>query len=317
MSGQDGKRPTINRKFPWAGRALHILFFSLLLLTAGHASAAGNPVHVEQQYPSGPWGLGVVIPENSRFNDGSRLSWAGVNAVSLEVTLPNISFSDYPTLVVESLMAADGSVMQIAAGIYPGNAQWLAYGWFIANVQAYPQSYDWVLNSSKPMMAAGASISLSISLSGGRWGYRIEDLTTHEVVTGEYAATVPPTLKVGDQEVFALESYTTSSFVFAHMGNLTLDAVRINGRKLQSGWYGYGSWDSRHNPLFVVGGLDPPSYISLQETDGGTLVWGYEQWSTSGSAQQSLPLGIVVGIVVTTGILASLAVCALRRRRHG
>jgi hypothetical protein len=131
------------------------LLFAVLLLTLSQTSATANPAQIEQQYPAGSWGIGVVIPENSRFTDGSRLSWAKVSNVSLEITLPNITFSDYPTLAVESLMAADGSVMQIAVGIYPGNSKWLGYGWFIANVGAYPQSYDWILNSSKPLYREG------------------------------------------------------------------------------------------------------------------------------------------------------------------
>jgi hypothetical protein len=235
----------------------------------------------------------------------------------MELTLPNITFSDYPTLAVESLMATNESVMQIAAGIYPGNSKWLAYGWYIGDIETYPQSYEWVLNSSKPEMAAGASVSLSIFLSRGRWQYRIEDLSTHEVAAGEYATTVPPNLKVGDQEVFALESYTTSTLVFANMGNLTLDALRINGRKIATGWYGYGSWDTRHNPLFVVGGLDPPSYITLQETHGGTLVWGYQQWPTSQPALlPSPPLTAIVGVVALTGVLVVTADYMTKRRRR-
>ena len=297
-------------------RALDISIFFLLLLTSSRTVAALASVHGEQ-YASGPWGLGVVVPENSRFTDGSHLSWGNVSSVAVEVTLPNITFSDYPTLAVESLMAADGSVMQIAAGIYPGNSRWLGYGWFIRDVQANPQSYDWVLNSSGPEMATDEAISLSISLFQGRWEYRIEDLSTHEVTTGEYAATVPPTLKVGDQEVFALESYTTSSVVFAHMGNMTLDALRINGRNIAAGWYGYGSWDTRHNPLFVVGGLDPPPYISLQPTDAGTLVWGYEQWSVNTQTQpESFPSDIVIGVVVLAGVLTLTTVYVIRRRRE-
>jgi hypothetical protein len=233
----------------------------------------------------------------------------------VELTLPDITLCDSPVLLVESLMAADGSVMQIAAGIYPGNSKWLAYGWFIRNVEAYPQSYDWVLNSSKPEMQAGEQVSLSIFLSQGRWRYRLEDMSTNEVTTGEYAATVPPTLKVGDQEVFALESYTTSTLVFAHMGNLTLNLLRINGRKIATGWYGYGSWDTQHNPLFVVGGLDPPSYMSLQTTNRGSIVWGYEQWATNEQTQpQSLPMTTVFSVVVLVGIVTATAVYMLMRR---
>ena len=290
----------------------------MLSLTVGNAPLLAE-TSATQQYSSGPWGLGVVIPENSKFADGTRLSWANVRDVSLEVTLPNITFSDYPVLAVESLMASDGSVMQVAAGIYPGNSEWLAYGWLIRDVKTYPQSYDWVLNSSKPEMSAGAQISLSISLSGDRWQYMVENLDTHEAVTGEYASTVPTSLKAGDQEVFALESYTTSTIVFARMGNLTLASLEIDGRNIVSGWYAYGSWDTHHNPLFVVGGLDPPTYISLQETSSGTLVWGYEQWSGSETSETpNLPLTSIVGVVALAfSLIAALAYVVRRTRRGG
>jgi hypothetical protein len=298
-------------------KALGVSLLALLLLTLCNTAAIVNAISAKQQYPSGPWGLGIVVPENSRFADGSHLSWAEVDNVSLEVTLPNITFSDYPTLAVESLMAADGSVIQIAAGIYPGNSKWLAYGWFIGNVEAYPQSYEWVLNSSGPEMAAGARISLSLSLVQGRWRYRIENLRTHEVAEGEYASTVPPKLRVGDQEVFALESYTTSTFVFAHMGNITLDALEINERNIVTGWYPYGSWDTRHNPLFVVGGLDPPTYISLQETPDGTLRWSYEQWSASKPTTPSnFPTPVITGIAILCGTLIPALFYVMRRRKR-
>jgi hypothetical protein len=316
LTGQDGKKRRDAREFSSINKAFSVSFFALLLLTSLHTSATANPAQTKQQYPTGPWGAGVVVPQGSRFTDGSLLSWANVSAVFVEVTLPNITFSDYPTYAVESLMAADGSVMQIAAGIYPGNSKWLAYGWFIADVDAIPQSYDWVLNSSRPEMTAGGPIALSISISGGRWWYRIEDLSTHDVASGEYAATVPPTLYVGDQEVFALESYTTSSVVFAQMGNLTLDALRINGRQIAAGWYEYGSWDPRHNPLFVVGGLNPPSFISLQVMNGKE-VWTYEQWSVSTQSQpQRFPLTAVVRVVALVGILLLTAAYVARKRRH-
>jgi hypothetical protein len=167
-------------------------------------------------------------------------------------------------------------------------------------------------------MSTGTPVSLSIYLSQGRWRYRIEDLSTHEATVGDYASNVPPSLKVGDQEVFALESYSTSNIVFAHMGNLTLDALRINGRQIAGGWYAYGSWDTHHNPLFVVGGLDPPSYISLQEGTDATLVWSYQQWS--GPAQeppQSSPLTILVAIPVLAAIVLLSIAYTIKRRAHG
>jgi len=306
----------------WKNAKMHndlgLLFFSVLLFASSHASAlVADFHHAEQQYPSGPWGLGVVVPENSMLAGGSRLSWANVSAVSVEVTLPNINYSDYATLAVESLMAADGTVIQIAAGIYPGDPMWLAYGWVIRNVQVYPQTYDWILNSSRPEMSAGASVSLSIYIAKGRWRYTIEDLNTSETASGEYAATIPTTLKTGDQEVFALESYTSSSIVFAHMGNMTLDALKINAKQIVSGWYGYGSWDTRHNPLFVVGGLDPPSYILLRQTNAQTLVWSYEQWSVSTETQpQNFPVTNIASVVSLIGILTLTVAYLIRRRRH-
>jgi hypothetical protein len=214
-------------------------------------------------------------------------------------------------------MAADGSVMQLAAGIYPNQTEWFAYGWYITHIQTNPQTYVWTLNSSKPKMTTGTPVSLSIYLSQGRWRYRIEDLTTHEATAGDYASNVPPSLKVGDQEVFALESYSTSNVVFAHMGNLTLDALRINGRQITGGWYAYGSWDTHHNPLFVVGGLDPPPYMSLQERTDATLVWSYQQWSGPAQATPQIsPLTILVGIPELAAAVVFLIVYTWKQRAH-
>ncbi|MGP8071181.1 MAG: hypothetical protein ACLP5V_14955 [Candidatus Bathyarchaeia archaeon] len=260
--------------------ALILLLFLLLTLIPLRAGSGVGAEPNQQHYPSGSWALGVVVPEGSQFADRGRLSWENATAVTAIVRLPNISFTDAPTLAVESVMASDGSVLQIAAGMYPNSTSWLAYGWYIGNLQAYPQSYDWVLNSSKPEMSAGASVSLSIYLSLGKWHYRIEDISTNETVSGEYALAVSPAVKVGDQEVFALESYSTSNGVFANMGNLTLDTLSINGRRVSGGWYLYGSWDMSHKPLFVVGGLEPPFYISLQQSGSTTFTWSYNEWET-------------------------------------
>ena len=91
-------------------------------------------------------------------------------------------------------------------------------------------------------------------------------------------------LKVGDQEVFALESYFASNVVFAHMGVMILKTLDINERKVSGGWYPYGSWGTSHKPLFVVGGLNPPSYISIGESENMTLEWTYQEWASSSQA---------------------------------
>ena len=65
-----------------------------------------------------------------------------------------------------------------------------------------------------------------------------------------------------------------------NMGNLTLDTLSVNGRRVSGGWYPYGSWDTSHKPLFVVGGLEPPFYISLQQSGSTTFTWSYNEWET-------------------------------------
>ena len=295
--------------------ALLILLILLLTLTPLRAGSGGDIEPNQQHYPSGSWALGVVVPEGSQFADGGRLSWENATAVSVIVRLPNISFTDAATLAVESVMSADGSVLQIAAGIYPNSTSWLAYGWYIGNLQAYPQNYDWVLNSSKPEMSPGTSVSLSIYLSQGKWHYRIEDMDTNETVSGEYAFLVSPAVKVGDQEVFALESYSTSNVVFANMGNLTLDSLSVNGRRVSGGWYLYGSWDMSHKPLFVVGGLEPPFYISLQQSGSMTFKWSYNEWETPQQPTPQTPvLPFLIAGLTLVAIVVPLAV--YEKKKH-
>ena len=246
----------------------------------------------------------MVVPEGSGFVDGGHVSWANATAVSVTATLPNISLTDYPLYAVESVMAADGSIMQVAAGLYPNSTRWLGYGWYIKNALAYPQNYLWVLNASKPTVASGASVSLSISLMQDRWRYSFEDLTTRESIAGDFPSSVPPVLKVGDQEVFALESYSASNGVFAEMGNLTLDTISINGRQIATGSYEYGAWQNRRIPLFIVGGLDPPPYISLQQSKDSKWVWSYAQWLEQRAPPSSSLLTVLVAVPLVVGISA-------------
>jgi len=289
--------------------ALPILLLLVLTLTSFRtASGVSRPAQNEQPYPSGSWALGVVVPESSQFAGGGRLSWENATAVNVVVRLPNMNFTDAPTLAVESVMAQDGAILQVAVGLYPNRTAWLAYGWYIRNLQAYPQSYDWVLNSSKPEMAPTSWVSLSIYFSSGHWRYRVEDLSTHDAISGEYAFDVPPALKVGDQEVFAFESYSTSNVVFANMGNLTLESLDVDGRKVSGGWYPYGSWDTTHKPLFVVGGLNPPPYISLGESENMTLEWGYQEWV---SPEQATPHNPVLTPIVAVPAIVALGITAL------
>lgn len=285
------------------------IIFLLLILLANHTviSAAQNPDQNREPYPSGSWALGIVVPENAQFSDGGLLSWQNASSITAVIRLANITYTDAPTLAVVSVMARDGLILQIAAGIYPNLANWRTYGWLVRGFLTNSKTYEWVLNASKPEMAVYAWVSLSIYLSSSRWRYRVEDLGKREVVDGEFPFDVAPSPKVGDQEVFALESYSTRNLVFDHMGELLLSSLSINGRNVSKGWYPYGSWDPSHNPLFVVGGLQPPSFISLQQSGNAALVWNYQQWTVPQRRQSydpALIAVIVAPILLAVGFIA-------------
>jgi hypothetical protein len=277
-------------------------------------NALGTVVN-DSSYPSGSWGLGIVVPEGSQLEGGGHLSWENASAITATIRLPNISYTDNTILAVLSAMASDGAVLQVAAGIYPNMSSWLAYAWFIRNPESYSQPYAWVLNSSNPEMAPGSWVSLSIYTSSNLWRYRVEDITTHQTVKGKFAFNITPSFRVGDQEVFALESYSYSNHVFEHMGSLVLSSLFVNGMRITKGEYYYADWDRSHNPLFVVGGLNPPSSISLHEFANGTIAWTYSQWTGSGeSLRVNWVLVTLAVLPVVVAITVSIAILTLRKR---
>lgn len=269
-------------------------------------------------YPTGSWGLGVVVPQGAEFENGSHLSWDTTKNVTVSVRLPDIRYTDDTIYAILSVMAKDGSVLQIAAGIYPNQTNWFAYAFIIRDVRAYPQSYTWVLNSSRPEMNAGAQITLSIYLFSDRWNYAIEDTNTHERVIGEYPSNAIPSMRNGDQEVFALESYSSSRNVFERMGNLSLTSLLMDGQQVMKDWYYYGDWDGVHNPLFVIGGLPPPSFISVEKMDN-TIEWSFTEWKGTAQRNPYSPLAmilIVIAVVVVITIAAIVFEVKTTRAEH-
>ena len=302
---------------------LTVLGFVAVLITAVMLpqAASGQTESASQgglaSYASGSsWALGAVVPNGAQLSGGARLSWEGVTNITARVTLPQINATDGTVLAVLSLMTGDGHVLQLAAGIYPQTERWLSYAWLITNIQATSQDYDWVINSSAPEMSPGDVITLSLSLSGV-WSYELGDVTTHQSVQGAFPAgeASPPT--AGDQEIFAMESYTENSSVFSHMGNLTLTSLTLDGQKVTQGLYFYSNWEGMGNPLFIVGGYtEPPSFMSIVNSDNGAVVWSYSGAWIGQPPSLTLPVS-----VVATGILAACLVAAavvfLRIRRTG
>lgn len=240
-----------------------------------------------------------------------------MNNVTAEVTLPNITAPDRNVYAVVSVMTDDGSVLQAAAGALPNRSVWLAFGWLVPGVDLPEPTYSWILNASEPAMAPGADISISIYLKSATWNLRVSDFASGTWTERAFPQGIATTLKPGDQEVFALESYSISGGTFRYMGNLTLQSLLLNGQKLESGYYSYSQWDPAHSPLFVVGssGTNAPSFISLEEAADGSLVWNYRVWGGNYDAEPGL---VGVGIVALIAAGFSLFVIAFRlgRRRN-
>jgi hypothetical protein len=176
------------------------------------------------------------------------------------------------------------------------------------------QKYEWVLNATRPVMAPGSTLSLSIFLTGGMWNYRLTEVGSNVSFTGEYTDETATSLKAGDQEVFALESYTFDGDILTHMGNTTLSSLLLDGRTVTGGWYYLGGWDPTHQPLFVVGGLEPPSSIAVQSFGNGSFAWSYSAgWRSvdiiPGTLIESIA-GASAGVVILV-----LAIAFMRRTR--
>ncbi len=298
--------------------ALTILF--VLPLIAGPAAAAApamgsSSVTATEQWDGSPasWALGVVIPEGSGLEGGGALKWQSVTNVTAVVQLPDIIRPDRPVYAVLSAMTANGSVLQLATGIYTNSTSWFVYSELVTNVESSVPTYHLLHNSSLLQIAPSSILAVSLFQSpSGRWEYKVVDEGSGLSTSGLFPSGIAPQLKEGGQEVFALESYSTQNATFAHMGNLTLRSVFLGGRRVASGPYEYSDWSPSHDPLFAVGtsGANPPVFVSLQCTDEGAWVWSYDDpsASTAPAPQVGGPSGEYLMALLLVGGLAVAAV---------
>ena len=252
-----------------------------------------------QAYPNASWAVGLVVPQGASLEGGTRVSWESVGNVTAAVTLPDISRPDAIVYVVVSIMTSKGSVLQAAAGIRPNESDWFAYAWSIPSIRSVPPTYQWMLNGSGAPMAPGANVSISIYQASGAWDLKVAEGALAGTTTS-FPADVGASLKAGDQEVFAFESYSRLAATFQNMGNLTLNGLFLDGLMVSKGGYIHSDWDPSHTPLFAVGssGASPPSFVSIVRTEDGAYVWGY---STVWTNPAGVPLAI---IVIATLVLA-------------
>jgi len=286
----------------------------LLLLSSpfeSSTSAASSPT-----YPNTSWAVGVVVPQGAHLLGGSSVEWQSVTNVTAEVTLPNITLPDRNIYAVLSVMTGDGSVLQAAAGALPDRSVWLTFGWLVPTVNTTQLTYNWILNASEPEMAPGANVSISIFLASGAWNLQVSDSLTGASVVKAFPPGISTSLKPGDQEVFAFESYSRAGSVFQGMGNLTLGTLMLDGQKVTGGTYTYGQWDPSHSPLFTVGsfGSSPPGFISVGQGAGGSYFWYYAvSWSWAGDPYAGLVQIGVTALIVAGFALLGLAIWATRR----
>lgn len=287
---------------------------SLLLgaMAAGPLAWAQGPSSQSLGYRNESWALGIVVPQGAGLEGGGDVRWGSVANVTAEVALPNITLPDRNVYAILSLMASDGSVMQVATGALPNRSSWSTFAWLVTNSNSGQFSYAWILNASGPEMAPESNVVISIFLDSGTWSLRVSDPGSGQSVQQPFPAGVSPSLRSGDQEVFALESYSKAASTFRDMGNLTLDALFVDGARVVSGFYAYSQWDPAHSPLFVVGsaGATLPTFINLGQAGDGSFFWDYVgTWKTSPGSVEGLAEILVIALLISA---LALAVAAAR-----
>ncbi len=299
------------RVIGFAGIVLLVLSF----LPEGLPEAAGLPIASDDEgvwdgRRGVAWAVGIGIPEDNAVASGDSLDWSGITNMTAVVVLPNITSTDGVIYAILSGMTLSGSVIQVAAGLFPGDDKWLAYVFLVYDVSKYPQSYEWIVNRTMPEMKLGDKVALSMYYRGeDGWMYRVENLRTKISSQGPVLKTPREGFKGGDQEVFALEAYTLNPKVFEGMRELVLESIYFNGARFNGESYVLSGWDLVHNPLFLVGGGNPPPFISVAKTPDGVAKWVY---SPSTVERYTTDSGLVLtGYFVIMMLVATLAVCVL------
>jgi len=268
-------------------------------------------------YPNSSWAIGVVVPEGAQTLGGGSVRWEGVTNVTASLALPAIGSPDGTVYAILSVMTGDGSILQAAAGDLPNMTGWHAFAWSVQGANSGTPSYKWVLNASNPEMDPLSNISISIFLTSGLWNLRITDAGTTSSVEKSFPPGPASSLKAGDQEAFALESYSRTSATFRNMGNMTLDSLLLDGKEVTNGCYLYSDWDMIHNPLFVVGssGSSPPSFIHAGEGPMGSFFWEYAGvWSVQNDPLAGLVEVLAVVAVAGAAMMGVVAVWLAMRK---
>lgn len=300
------------------GRPLRFRFYALpafvllaLILPFPVEASTATSVQDAWENVRVSWAAGLVVPDGAALERSASLSWSTASNLTATFQLPNITKPSGITYALLSAMVSDRSVLQVGMGVWPGREYWTVYSWQITGLDTPSPSYKWMANSTTPRSSSGTLVSASIFHSQSGWMFSITDESSGSSVKRTFPETQATSFASGDQEVFALESYTQSPITFASMGNMTLESLFVDGQRVIGGWYAYVGWDGVHYPLFVVGSTNAPYFIRVALT-GGQVVWSHNaQWR---EAQLASVVPVVLGLAIT---FSAIAVVFLARRRRG
>ncbi|MEM4289881.1 MAG: hypothetical protein QXQ48_06375 [Nitrososphaerota archaeon] len=267
-------------------RQTAVLLF-LLFLVARLAEAHGSDEWEEFVIRS-PWALGLTIPDKSPLEDGEVLDWSAANNLTIVVTLPNINYTDNTLYVIVSVMTMSGTVLQVAAGLEPGQEVWSTHVMYVTGVYGSGKEYHLVARGAAPYSRPGDKLSISIYSAmigpNSTWFGEVYNYLTGEGKRFVILVNGSSSFRAGSQEVIALESYTSKEEVFTGMGRMILHGIFINGRRVVGGWYVDDGQVFYRESLFVVGGGAPvPSFISIDDLPDHEVAWLYSPavWETS------------------------------------
>jgi len=290
--------------------AISLLF--ILQLSTGVVILHGNPSK-DTWVIQRSWGLGLTIPNGSPLEDGSRVEWGKHRNITVVLTLPNISYTDKTIYFIVSIMTKQQTIIQAAIGIHPNNTYWTSSFMYVRNVYQHNKTYIAVLLDSPPYFHPYDKASISIYYrpsedgAGGVWASSITNLSTGKSIDVDILVDNSSTFMDGEQEVIALESYTSNEKIFEQMDQAILHSILVDGRRVLGGWYIDDGQVFDRRPLFEVGGGQAPSFISIIFKDDGTIAWIYSKPTWNNSLSPVYSIMFLLLLVISMIIVVYLA----------
>lgn len=268
-------------------------------------------LNAQSYQQNGSWAIGLVLPNNFMLSNGQKLQWNRVNNITVILKLPQIQMTDRTIMCVESLMVGNGTIIQVSVSLYQNSTYWTVCGMYIPSPESYPQEY--VIQQHFGTITAGSLVSISLNRTQEGWAYSVYDYNSSELFLSKLPVYGPPVS--GPQYVIAFESYSYNSSVFEKMGRASFYALFANGQRIVKGPEVYMSWSESITPLFIVGGQNPPSFISIYSENGSYIITYVNNWAEYRSSPFGYYYILIFGISAAALINVTYLVIAIKRLR--